>query len=403
MVRKLVVFPNDPMSAYFNKGEMAERYFNPGNFFQEVHVISLAKDEVAEEKVRIMAGNAVLKIHKVGKPCLAGFISGAYSNKISKLISHIAPQVIRAYNSNLCGWLAAKAGKLLDVPVVISLHADPERDIRSHINFFKDPKRWLVWNISRKIFEPYSLASAKKVICVYKFLYDYTRMFKVPDERVQLIYNRIDMDRFNDGNRVFDGERKPLKILCVGQISREKNPKNIIRAIKGLDVALTVIGKGRQLNSLKALASQLAIEEKINFIETVTYGEIHRYYQDADIFASANTSGGVSKAVIEAMASGLSVVVNKPLWEDEPELIGDSALIVEDSEQGYSSAFKRLMGNSKLRKKISKEVRTKALTVNGKKMEGEEKRLYQAFFDIHETGVEINNIDHVVENAVSRL
>ena len=58
-MKKLCVFPNDPLKSYFKKGEIKPRYFNPNNIFDEVHVISLFDDDIEEEKVNVVAGNAL--------------------------------------------------------------------------------------------------------------------------------------------------------------------------------------------------------------------------------------------------------------------------------------------------------------------------------------------------------
>ncbi len=69
-MKKLCVFPNDPLEAYYKKGEIKPRYFNPKNLFDEVHVISLFDKDIDEEKVKIVAGNALFKIHTIGKVTL---------------------------------------------------------------------------------------------------------------------------------------------------------------------------------------------------------------------------------------------------------------------------------------------------------------------------------------------
>ena len=65
-MKKICVFPNDPLKSYFKKGEIKPRYFNPKNIFDEVHVISLFDDDIEEEKVKTVAGDALFKIHVVG-------------------------------------------------------------------------------------------------------------------------------------------------------------------------------------------------------------------------------------------------------------------------------------------------------------------------------------------------
>ena len=64
---RLCVFPNDPVVSYFNKGEIKERYYNPNNFFNELHIISLIEKDIEESKVQLLAGKSKLKIHSVGK------------------------------------------------------------------------------------------------------------------------------------------------------------------------------------------------------------------------------------------------------------------------------------------------------------------------------------------------
>ena len=63
----LCVFPNDPIIEYYKKGEVKERYFNPNNIFDEIHIISFTDKDVEESKVKKIAGNAELIIHEVGK------------------------------------------------------------------------------------------------------------------------------------------------------------------------------------------------------------------------------------------------------------------------------------------------------------------------------------------------
>ena len=38
MPKKICIFPSDPHQAYFYKGEIKERYYNPENTFDEIHI-----------------------------------------------------------------------------------------------------------------------------------------------------------------------------------------------------------------------------------------------------------------------------------------------------------------------------------------------------------------------------
>jgi len=135
---KLCVFPNDPLIAYHKKGEIKPRYFNPKNIFDEIHVISLFDSDIEEDKVKMVAGKAKFKIHTVGKVNLLNRKSK--KKKIIELIKKINPDIIRAYNPLLQGWMAAQIKKELGIPLVISLHGDYDRDRR---HFAKKNKKYV--------------------------------------------------------------------------------------------------------------------------------------------------------------------------------------------------------------------------------------------------------------------
>ena len=122
MTKKLVVFPNDSLLDYYKKGEIKERYFNPKNWFDEIHVISLFDHEIESDKVKQLAGSGKLIIHKIEKVNLSNYKS--FENKIVSLISKIKPLVIRSFNPRVQGWLATKASKRLQIPIIISLHTN---------------------------------------------------------------------------------------------------------------------------------------------------------------------------------------------------------------------------------------------------------------------------------------
>ena len=119
---KVCIFPNDPIIAYYEKGEIKEGYFNPGNIFDDVHIISFTGSDIEEEKVQKIAGNAKLIIHNFGKVNLTNYKS--YEGKIFTKIREINPAIIRSFNPRIQGWLATKIGNKLNVPVIISLHTN---------------------------------------------------------------------------------------------------------------------------------------------------------------------------------------------------------------------------------------------------------------------------------------
>jgi len=171
-LKKLCVFPNDPLKVYYEKGEIKPRYFNPKNLFDEIHVISLFNSDI-EEEVKIIAGDAVLKVHAVGKVNLLN--KNLKKKQIINLIREVNPDILRSYNPLLQGWLAAQVKKELGIPLVISLHGDYDRDRRYFARKNKDYKTYLKLLYSRKTLEPFSLKNADEVIIIYDFIQNYAK------------------------------------------------------------------------------------------------------------------------------------------------------------------------------------------------------------------------------------
>ncbi len=255
---KLCVFPNDPLAAYYEKGEIKERYFNPKNLFDEIHIISLFDHDIDESLVNTVAGNAKLKIHVTGK--MNQLNKKNMKKKIIKLVNEINPDVIRSYNPLLQGWMAAQIKQELGIPLVISLHGDYDRDLRHHAKKKRDYKGFLKLQLAKNTLEKFSLSNADEVIIIYEFIRDYA--MKMGAKNINLIYNRVDLTQFFPETKPKFDEIKPT-IICVGRLIKEKNQECLIHAIKDLDVKLLLIGDGVEYNNLKQLVSSLNLEKVI--------------------------------------------------------------------------------------------------------------------------------------------
>jgi len=374
-MKRICVFPNDSMRAYYQKGEVKERYFNPCNFFDEVQVISPCERDIEDSKVQIMAGDAKIKILPIGNFRLLDLFS--HRNKVLELIEKFKPDIIRAYNPLVQGYVAVYCGKKLGIPTVVSLHGNYDKDIRELLWQDRQLRKYFKYLIYSKTTEPYVLRNATKVICVYKFPVEYAKKYGAKD--IEVIYNRVDTTRFKKANSTVRHGRPT--IICVGRLIREKNQQVLIKAIENLDVNLLLIGDGPLYPYLTRLAKNLGVEEKVKFKRSVPNSEIHKYYSSADIFAIPIRYGGVCTPVIEAMASSLPIVVPRPIWEDSPELVGDIAIVVENTPKGFEEAFKKLMSDPKLRKELGEKGRKRALEVDGKKMEKKEMNMYERLIE----------------------
>lgn len=367
---KLCVFPNDPISAYYKKGEIKERYYNPCNTFDEIQIISFTPKDVDESMVQILFGNARFKIHSVGR--INFFNKSKKKNQIIKLVRKFNPDVIRSYNPLLEGWIAANCSDELKIPLFVSLHIqfDGLRRLIKKQNY----KKYLALKYSRKNIEPYILSKADKITAVYKIIEPY--VIELSGKRPEILYNRIDLQRFKNGKKICNYD-KPL-ILSVGRLSSQKNHDCLIKAVKDLNVYFLIIGSGEQQKKLKDLVTELNLKNKIIFKNSVPNEKIQDYYKSADLFALAYDPEveGVPIPVLEAMASGLPVVISKPKPELSDGLEGAVAFS-EPNPESFSSEIEKILKDKSYAEKLRKSAQVKSTDFDGKNTEKREAEIYK--------------------------
>lgn len=368
---KLCVFPNDPLESYLKKGEIKPRYFNPENLFEEVHVISLFDSDTIPENVKELAGNAKLVIHVIGKTNILNVKSK--EKKVTDLIKKIDPDVIRSFNPLLQGWLATKVGRKLEIPVIISLMGDYDRDLRYHARKNGKWIDYLKLKYSRYALERFSIKNADEIIIIYEFIRKYAE--NLGGKNINLIYNKIDLSKFSPEITPKIIEKKPI-IICVGRLMKEKNQECLIHAIKDLDVILFLIGDGPQYSELVNLVEKLDLKQKVRFERSIPNNEINAYYTSADIFALPIKYGGFAIPALEAAASGIPVILPKQEFDSKPEIIEKFAMLIDNTPDSFQKAIKEILSNESLKNKMIKDGIETVKSISGDLMEKKEKELY---------------------------
>ena len=365
---KLCVFVNDPILAYYKKGEIKKGYFNPMDFFKEIHVISLFDQDIDASIVQELAGSGTLFIHKLGKANLSNYKS--FNNKIKSCIQKIKPDIIRTYNGLVIGWLAVKVAKSLNIPVVVSLHTnqDQQRAQTRKKKFFQ----FLKLKYISIIIEKFVITNADAIICVYKSILPYVEKFGVKNAHV--IYNGIDTNCFSPESTPKFKSTKPI-ILSVGGLIDQRDYKLIVNAVKDLDVKLLLIGDGPNYEEITSLVKLLKISDKVEMIKSVPNKELNAYYASARIFAQPLVNlDGVGKPTLEAMASGLPVVMSRQ--KDYSEIIDEAVVYVENDPNNFKAAFEEILADRNHEESLRKKSLNVANQINDKKMEQKTRDLY---------------------------
>jgi len=139
-------------------------------------------------------------------------------------------------------------------------------------------------------------------------------LIRAADRRVEclLIPNGVDLEQFKPADAV--PEHGPLRLLCVARLIERKGQHHLIEAVKrladdGIGVTLDLIGTGDARAANEAQAARLGLGGRVRFLGYVPREEIPRHYAAAHVFALPSYNEGMSVALLEAMASGLAVIV----------------------------------------------------------------------------------------------
>lgn len=94
---------------------------------------------------------------------------------------------------------------------------------------------------------------------------------------------------------------------------------------------------------MEQLSKDLAIDQKIHFTGYISREEISEYYLDADIFVLPSYNEGMSLAALEAMSSGLSVILSRT---------GGTNDLVDNGVNGFTYDWADVYGLSQLIRKF---------------------------------------------------
>jgi glycosyltransferase involved in cell wall biosynthesis len=354
--KRLLVVISDRLSDLVRKGEITARYYNPGNLFEEVHILMTNDDRPEASLIQRMVGSATLYLHNLpaGRELFLRslgwqpWLLRGWVDKGVELATQIKPDLVRTYGNYLNGYLAAQIKHRLAVPLVVSLHTNPDEGLRKRTPWLPNWRERMLYQRLVPL-EVATLTAADWVLPVYEPIRGYAT--RRGAKRIEICYNVLNPEnlRRKDSYEL----HQPIRVISVGRQFQGKNPANLIRAVARLaEVELTLIGDGVYHNSLRRLASECGIEDRVSFQKSVGNDELCRQLPHYDIFSIHSEYWEVPKTVLEAMLTGLPVVVNRRKGEPVPELQGDWVWMVEDTPDGYYQALKNLLENKPLREQL---------------------------------------------------
>lgn len=188
---------------------------------------------------------------------------------------------------------------------------------------------------------------ADAIITVCQALKDRMVELGVPDGRITVLRNGVDLVLFNPDGR--DAARRKLDfrrrtIASVGGLINRKGHHHVIGALPMLPgVDLVVVGEGPERASLERLATTIGVSDRVRFMGSLDHTRLAEVYRAVDALVLASAREGWANVLLEAMASG-TPVVGSSVW-GTPEVVAspDAGILMRGlNADAVAEAVKRL-------------------------------------------------------------
>lgn len=169
------------------------------------------------------------------------------------------------------------------------------------------------------------------VLCISSKDYkDALGIIKIDSDKLKLIYNKI-----LPLKKSIKPNNKRLKLLTVARLVPPKRVDLLIKSIKGLNIELHVVGDGEQKQSLMSMSCDNVFFHG----EIDAFDEFYKY----DIFVLISDSEGIPLSALEAMCTGMPLVLSDV--GGCCELIKQNGSLVQNNMKSISNGIKSCIKN----------------------------------------------------------
>ncbi|MFA6490203.1 MAG: glycosyltransferase family 4 protein [Candidatus Micrarchaeia archaeon] len=208
-------------------------------------------------------------------------------------------------------WLTSRPGatlrKKLSTPLVQTFHST---------EFDRTSWPWdYVLDVERA-----AAANADLIIAVSRRTREQVCRLGAPADKIRVVYNGVDRERFAGSQvdlRMVNSLKRDRKVvLFLGRLTEQKGPVQFLHAAEQVlsaepNTLFVIAGKGELLPLLINMSIVLGISSNVKFLGYVPEEEQCKIYKIADVYVMPSTSEPFGITALEAMSSGVPVIVSK--------------------------------------------------------------------------------------------
>jgi PEP-CTERM/exosortase A-associated glycosyltransferase len=257
--------------------------------------------------------------------------------RLAEVVKEVKPDILHAHSPVLNAIPALRVGKRLGIPVVYEVRAFWEDAAATHGTGSEDGPRY---KLTRWL-ETRALRQADAITTICEGLRSDIAARGIPADKITVIPNAVNVDEFNGGAPVDPALAASLDLTgktVVGFLGSFYSYEGLHHALQAMpqmlasnpDIRLLLVGGGPENERLKALAVELAIQDKVIFTGRVPHADVQKYYDLVDVLVYPRVPVRLTELVtplkpLEAMALNKVMVASN---------VGGHRELIRDGETG---------------------------------------------------------------------
>jgi PEP-CTERM/exosortase A-associated glycosyltransferase len=292
-------------------------------------------------------------------PVLGEFgLMRATARRLAEVADRVGPHLIHAHSPVLNALPALRVGHRLGIPVVYEVRAFWEDAAVDHGTSREGGRRYR----ATRALETYALRHADHVTTICEGLKAEIVARGVPEERVTVIPNAVDIGEFRFGAPVDEQLKRELGLAgrtvigFIGSFYAYEGIDLLVQALPRVlqarpDARVLLVGGGPQEAALRDAVRAAGLQDKVVFTGRVPHGEVQRYYGIVDVFAYPRRSMRLTEIVtplkpLEAMAQGQLLVASDVGGHRELIRDGQTGVLFQaGNAEALADAIVRLLGD----------------------------------------------------------
>jgi glycosyltransferase involved in cell wall biosynthesis len=217
--------------------------------------------------------------------------------------------------------------------------------------------------------EKFAFGRSNAIVVNSEAVSEYLRRRGIPGAKIHLIYNGLDVERFNvayEDRSVFlqkysmpEDEGIRLITLIANLRHDVKNVPMLLKAAKAVvnsdsTAHFVIAGEGELKGGLEAIAVELGIAKNVHFIGRCT--DVPGLLANSYACVLTSTAEGFSNSILEYMAAGKPVVATNVGGAGEAIIEGQSGYLIDsDDERSLASHLIELISDDPLATRFGAE------------------------------------------------